>query len=52
MAERGWTVTRKKIPGETNGYTTTDGTKEIVVDEDLARAQAAKTMLHEAESVA
>jgi len=48
MTGHGWTVVREQIPGETNGYTTTDGTKRIVVDVDLAPAQAAKTMLHEA----
>ncbi|SFA45125.1 protein of unknown function [Rhodococcoides kroppenstedtii] len=48
MTARGWTVTREIIEGETNGYTTTDGTRRIVVDARLAPAQAAKTMLHEA----
>ncbi|AMY20757.1 MULTISPECIES: ImmA/IrrE family metallo-endopeptidase [Nocardiaceae] len=48
MAARGWTVTREIIAGETNGYTTTDGSRRIVVDARLAPAQAAKTMLHEA----
>lgn len=43
----GWTVDREQIPGDTNGYTTTDGTRRIVVDADLAPAQAAKTMIHE-----
>jgi antirestriction protein ArdC len=48
MTARGWTVVREPIPGETNGYTTTDGSKRIVVEASLAPAQAAKTMLHEA----
>jgi hypothetical protein len=48
---RGWTVTRETIPGETNGYTTTDGTKRVVVDAALSDAQAAKTILHEAAHV-
>ena len=48
MTARGWTVTREIIEGETNGYTTTDGSRRIVVDARLAPAQAAKTMLHEA----
>ncbi len=48
MTARGWTVTREHVPGQTNGYTTTDGTRRIVVDIDLEPAQAAKTMLHEA----
>lgn len=45
---QGWTVTREPIPGEVNGYTTADGSRRIVVDEALAPAMAAKTMLHEA----
>ncbi|WP_261777634.1 MULTISPECIES: ArdC-like ssDNA-binding domain-containing protein [unclassified Rhodococcus (in: high G+C Gram-positive bacteria)] len=48
MTARGWTVTRDLIDGETNGYTTVDGTRRIVVDARLAPAQAAKTMIHEA----
>lgn len=44
----GWTVERERIPGETNGYCTVDGSKRIVVDADLSPAHAAKTMLHEA----
>lgn len=48
MSAQGWTVARETIPGETNGYTTIDGTRRIVIDQDLEPAQAAKTMLHEA----
>ena len=48
LAEQGWTVTREAIPGAANGYTTSDGSQRIVVDSELAPAQAAKTMLHEA----
>ncbi|MGB3769774.1 MAG: ArdC-like ssDNA-binding domain-containing protein [Rhodococcus sp. (in: high G+C Gram-positive bacteria)] len=48
MTARGWTVTRDLIDGETNGYTTVDGSRRIVVDARLAPAQAAKTMIHEA----
>jgi antirestriction protein ArdC len=48
MTAQGWSVTREAIPGETNGYTTTDGSRRIVVDANLEPAQAAKTMLHEA----
>jgi hypothetical protein len=44
----GWTVTRQPIAGEANGYTSTDGTRRILVDDQLTPAQAAKTMLHEA----
>jgi antirestriction protein ArdC len=47
----GWTVTREPIAGETNGYTTTDGSRRVVVDAALSDAQAAKTMLHEAAHV-
>lgn len=47
ITAQGWTITRKQIPGTTNGYTRVDGTKSIVVDADLAPAQAAKTMIHE-----
>lgn len=48
MTAQGWTVVREPIPGDTNGYTTTDGTKRIVVDAHIEPAQAAKTMIHEA----
>ncbi|NKS56265.1 ImmA/IrrE family metallo-endopeptidase [Rhodococcus hoagii] len=48
MVARGWNVTREAIPGEVNGYTTTDGSKRIVIDADLSPAQAAKTAIHEA----
>lgn len=47
ITAQGWTITREQIPGTTNGYTRVDGTKHIVVDADLAPAQAAKTMIHE-----
>lgn len=47
ITAQGWTITREQIPGTTNGYTRVDGTKQIVVDADLAPAQAAKTMIHE-----
>ncbi|MFW0797626.1 ArdC-like ssDNA-binding domain-containing protein [Gordonia sp. CPCC 205515] len=48
LTDLGWTVTREPIPGATNGYTTTDGSRRIVVDDALAPAQAAKTIIHEA----
>ena len=51
LTAQGWTVTRETIHGETNGYTTTDGTKRVVVDAALSDAQAAKTILHEAAHV-
>lgn len=44
---QGWIVTREPIPGEANGYTVTDGSRAIIVDENLSDAQAAKTLLHE-----
>ena len=47
----GWSVNREAIPGETNGYTTTDGTRRVVVDANLSQAQAAKTAIHEAAHV-
>ncbi|MEU2004704.1 ArdC-like ssDNA-binding domain-containing protein [Rhodococcus sp. NPDC019627] len=48
MIAQGWSVERAAIPGQTNGYTTLDGAHRIVVDADLAPAQAARTMIHEA----
>ena len=48
MTGQGWAVTRETIPGTTNGYTTLDGSRRIVVDSTLSAAQAAKTMIHEA----
>lgn len=47
ITAQGWTVERESIPGSTNGYTTMDGSRRIVVDAQLSAAQAAKTMLHE-----
>lgn len=51
LTAQGWTVERETIAGTTNGYTTTDGTRRVVVDADLSPAQAAKTALHEAAHV-
>lgn len=51
LESQGWTYNREQIPGSTNGYTTTDGTRRVVVDADLSPAQAAKTSLHEAAHV-
>lgn len=51
LTSQGWTVTREEIAGETNGYTTTDGTRRVVVDANLSDAMAAKTALHEAAHV-
>lgn len=47
----GWSVTREAIAGEANGYTTTDGTRRVVVDAAVSEAQAAKTAIHEAAHV-
>ncbi|MFC7403425.1 ArdC-like ssDNA-binding domain-containing protein [Citricoccus sp. GCM10030269] len=51
LTGKGWTIERVGIAGEANGYTTTDGSRRIVVDVDLSPAQAAKTALHEAAHV-
>lgn len=51
LTRQGWTVTREAIAGATNGFTTLDGTRRVVIDSDLAPAQAAKTALHEAAHV-
>ncbi len=48
MTEQGWTVTREHIAGETNGRTSLDGSRRIIVDDKISDAQAAKTMIHEA----
>lgn len=51
LSERGWSVTHESIPGEVNGYTTTDGSRRVVIDSGLSPAQAAKTAIHEAAHV-
>ena len=51
LTAAGWTVTREALPGSANGYTTTDGTRRVVIDADLSPAQTAKTALHEAAHV-
>lgn len=48
LTAKGWSITREPIPGDTNGYTTIDGSHRIVIDDQLSDAQAAKTMIHEA----
>ncbi len=48
MIEQGWTVTREHIAGESNGRTSLDGSRRIIVDDTISDAQAAKTMIHEA----
>lgn len=47
LTDAGWAVTRAHLDGDTNGYTATDGTRRVVIAEDLADAQAAKTAIHE-----
>src|SRR5690625_7353994 len=44
----GWTVETEHITTGANGYTTTDGSKKIAIHDELAPAQVAKTMIHEA----
>lgn len=48
LTEQGWTVTLEPIPGETNGYTTIDGSRRIVIDDGLTPAMTARVALHEA----
>ena len=47
LTGQGWTVDLEPIEGAANGYTTTDGTKRVVIDANLGPAQAAKTTLHD-----
>lgn len=47
----GWSFERAPIAGQTNGYTKTDGTRRVIVRDDVEPAQAAKTALHEAAHV-
>jgi antirestriction protein ArdC len=51
LTARGWALAREPIRGAANGYTSIDGARRVVVDTDLAPAQAAKTALHEAAHV-
>lgn len=48
VTAQGWSFELETIAGSSNGYTTLDGSKRVVVDENLAPAQQAKTALHEA----
>ena len=48
MTARGWTITHRELDGHTNGYTTCDGSRQIVIETALEPAQTAKTMIHEA----
>lgn len=52
LVAQDWSVEREPVAGgTTNGYTTTDGTRRVVVDADLGPAMAAKTLIHEAAHV-
>ena len=51
LTGQGWTVDLEPIAGAANGYTTTDGSKRVVIDSGLGPAQAAKSTLHEAAHV-
>lgn len=51
LTGKGWSVTRETITGEVNGYTTMDGSRRVVIRDDVTPAQAAKTALHEAAHV-
>lgn len=51
LHDRGWTLTREQVRVGLNGYTTTDGTQRVVVNDALEPAAAAKTSLHEAAHV-
>lgn len=51
LTSNGWTVVRDRIAGTANGYTTTDDSRRVAIDQDLCPAQAAKTALHEAAHV-
>lgn len=48
VTDQGWSFELEAIAGSTNGYTTLDGSKRVVVDVNLSPAQQAKTALHEA----
>jgi len=43
----GWTMEREALSGGKEGFTTTDGSKRVVVDSELSGAAAAATALHE-----
>jgi hypothetical protein len=44
---KGWAISMEPISGAANGYTTTDGSKRIVISDELDPAAATKTLLHE-----
>lgn len=47
LSSRGWTVNYQPIPGGIHGYTTTDGSQQIVIDCEDSPSQQAATLLHE-----
>lgn len=47
LTTRGWAVTLEPIAGDTNGYTTMDGSRRVVIDSRLAPGMRAKVALHE-----
>jgi antirestriction protein ArdC len=51
LLEQGWAVDVEPIDGPANGYTTTDGSRRVVIDSSLSPAQTAKTTVHEAAHV-
>lgn len=48
VQDNGWSFEFEDIMGPANGYTTTDGTKRVVVDVKLSPIMTVKTSLHEA----
>jgi antirestriction protein ArdC len=48
LQSEGWSVARETIPGTSNGFTRNDGSKSIVVSDEISDAQAVKTLIHEA----
>lgn len=47
MHNQGWTITTETITDSANGYTTQDGSKRIVLGDDLEPAAKTKTLIHE-----
>jgi antirestriction protein ArdC len=47
VADLGWAFEYETITGGANGYTTLDGSKRVVVRDDMDPAAQAKTALHE-----
>lgn len=51
LATLGWTVSRRTISDAAQGYATTDGSRQVVIDAALQPAAAAVVALHEAAHV-